>query len=832
MESDINACNVVDRHQLTAKRSPLNNRAVRSTPGLPMGIETTLEGSPSMLMGHSSRVLFAMSQLPQVLRTLRLLSDDAFSVFNRTAQEISGQPKQQNRAAIGIVLFICMMFVSCSFDDDSATTKIATHTYKVAVIMESGEHARWQRTAEWAMQNIAEAQHGMSERVALQLTFKSQDDSDIAEYMQQVAEDTTVVAIIGPTTSNMAEQMAMALSKTGGKPMITPSATQVEYQRKYSNVPYVWNMAESDIAQLEVLLSGIASMYGSDRTPVMLLCADDGGSEARNAYAEWFGFIAEEYGLKVDGVFLYKDEADLRRYVRQMCGTDWRLEEKVLLFNPSSPQMALAFDDEAGRIKADVPSGKYFYTPQVYCSDAFVSEQIASTVKNATYEGVDLYASPESGFNKAYRQRFGEELINGEAQFYDALCLVAYAATLWQSNKAAANSKLSTLNPQLNDAILAVVDGRDGTGGSWLPADMNRNFTLLAQGRTPDIDGVSSSWTFDAKTHASVCGSTFRRWRLYEGQFLTTEYVSTEDSRRSTSAKAVWDWTATKMQTFSADDGSAVTFPALDDRWALLVAASKGWANYRFQSDVFAMYQLLRQHGYDDDHIVLICEDDVARHANNPHQGELRISETGANVYDRAAIDYRLSDLTPADIGAILQGKRSDRLPKVLSPDADDNVFIFWSSHGSPGSLDFGGSQSMTYDHMHSILASLSAYAATSLQPSLPSARHYRKLLFAIEACYSGGLGEACEGLPGCLFITAANPYETSHADVWSEQVGVYLSNGFTRGFQGAIGTNPAISLRDLYYTLAAHTSGSHVKVYNAPHYGSVYSNTMAEYLN
>lgn len=77
----------------------------------------------------------------------------------------------------------------------------------------------------------------------------------------------------------------------------------------------------------------------------------------------------------------------------------------------------------------------------------------------------------------------------------------------------------------------------------------------------------------------------------------------------------------------------------------------------------------------------------------------------------------------------------------------------------------------------------------------------------------------------------AANPYETSHADVWSDEVCVYLSNGFTRGFQEAIAQNPAISLRDLYYTLAAHTTGSHVKVYNAPHFGSVYSNTMAEFL-
>ena len=712
--------------------------------------------------------------------------------------------------ATGLIL---SLFLTVACTRTGPLSPDTTHSYKVAVIMEQDERERWERTAQWALENIAEAQRGMKDKVELQLTFKSQDDADFGQYMQQLAVDPGIVAIVGPTTSDCAVQMGLELGKEGAsvKPMITPSCTRVEYQRKFAKVPYVWNLAESDIAQLEVMLSGVASIYLSNRyppelRPMILLSADDGDDEARNAYAEWFGFIAEEYGLNVEGVYLYKDEADLRRYVRGMCGINVAsIGDRGLLFNPSDTRMALAFDDEVGKVYDElrVP-GTVFFMPQVYCSDAFVSEQTALKATHTTYQGVDLYASPESGFHKAYHQRFGEELINGEAQFYDGLCLVAYAAALSLHS-----------GQTLNDAILAVVDGRDGTGGSWLPADMSRNFGLLSEGITPDIDGVSSSWTFDEKTHSSVCGGTFRRWRLYEGQFLTTEYLSTEGSRRTTSSKNMWDWTATRYQAFNADEGSGLTYPAPDDRWALLVAASRGWANYRFQADVFAMYQLLKRNGYDDDHIVLICEDDVARHANNPHQGELRISDTGANVYDAAAIDYRLSDLKPADIGDILQGRSSARLPKVLSPDDDDNVLVFWSSHGEPGSLDFGKSQSMDYERMRGIIGNTP----------------HRKLLMAVEACYSGGLGEACEGLPGCLFVTAANPYETSHADVWSEEVGVFLSNGFTRGFQEAIGTNPAISLRDLYYTLAAHTSGSHVKVYNVPNYGNVYSNSMAEYL-
>ena len=707
-------------------------------------------------------------------------------------------------------LFILSFFIlaGCSSDEDN-TSSFKTHTYKVAVLMHKSEQSRWESTARWALQNISEAQRGLQDRVNIQLIFKDQDDEDIAEYMQQVAKDSSIVAIIGPTTSMRAEQMAIQLGKRkqNNKPMITPSATYVQYQRKFANVPYIWNMAESDITELEVVISEIASLHTSENITLELLAEDDkNNSGVQNDYVEWFSFIAEEYGLKVSAVHLYKNTEDLRNSVREICGPEYEKSQKILFFSPSIEDDAIAFDREIGRYQQELQQQEIFcFKPhKIYCSDGFVSNLIASNVEHMEYEGVDLSASPECGFIQAYRQRFHDNPANGEAQFYDALCLIAYAETLAQHT-----------GRRLNDALLAVVDGRDGIGGSWLPDDMSQNFEQLAQGLTPDIDGVSSNWTFDKENHSSVLGSTYRRWRIFDKHYVTTEYVSTEGSKRSSSAKTMWNWTASHFQTFNAEEGSGLTYPALDDRWALLIAASKGWANYRFQADIFAMYHILRQHGYQDDHIVLICEDDVANNPNNPHPGELRVSDTGSNLYIPSAIDYRLSDLTHSDIGNILQGNATDRLQKVLKPDADDNVFIFWSSHGTPEALCFGNSELMLYSDMRQYLEDMP----------------HRKVLMAVEACYSGRLGQACEGLPGCLFITAANPYETSHADVWSEDVGVYLSNGFTRGFQEAINTKPSISLRDLYYTLARNTSGSHVKVYNVQNYGSIYSNTMSDFL-
>lgn len=55
------------------------------------------------------------------------------------------------------------------------------------------------------------------------------------------------------------------------------------------------------------------------------------------------------------------------------------------------------------------------------------------------------------------------------------------------------------------------------------------------------------------------------------------------------------------------------------------MTTSKGWINYRHQSDVLSNYQLLKSNGFDDEHIILILADDLAYANNNIDQG---------NIYD------------------------------------------------------------------------------------------------------------------------------------------------------------------------------------------------------
>ena len=226
-----------------------------------------------------------------------------------------------------------------------------------------------ERTAENALENIREAQFGLSNAVDIIPEFFEQDSPDIEAIMDEIVADPEIVAVIGPTTSACATRMGEIIATANRRdlPMITPCATDVEYQRKFSKSGFVWNLAESDISELEVIISRIAGI--PDLGKVFLLTgSESAGTGIGNVYEEWFGFIAGEYSLPIGGMCMYQDENDVRKFVRELCGYDWHLGENALVFNPSDTDMILAVDDELRKIREATPKGKYFYAPHIYCS--------------------------------------------------------------------------------------------------------------------------------------------------------------------------------------------------------------------------------------------------------------------------------------------------------------------------------------------------------------------------------------------------------------------------------------------------------------------------------
>lgn len=57
--------------------------------------------------------------------------------------------------------------------------------------------------------------------------------------------------------------------------------------------------------------------------------------------------------------------------------------------------------------------------------------------------------------------------------------------------------------------------------------------------------------------------------------------------------------------------------------WAVLVAGSNTWFNYRHQADVFHAYQMLVQKGFDPEKIIVLAYDDIASNTRNPFPGKV-----------------------------------------------------------------------------------------------------------------------------------------------------------------------------------------------------------------
>jgi len=136
-----------------------------------------------------------------------------------------------------------------------------------------------------------------------------------------------------------------------------------------------------------------------------------------------------------------------------------------------------------------------------------------------------------------------------------------------------------------------------------------------------------------------------------------------------------------------------VTFAACAN-WAVLVAGSNTYGNYRHQSDVFHSYQQVKKNGIPEDNIIVMAYDDIAESISNPFKGKVfnkpTYAEAGVDVYEGIKIDYTKAEVTPANFLAVLEGdSAATKGKKVLQSTSEDNVFIYFADHGAVGLIAF-----------------------------------------------------------------------------------------------------------------------------------------------
>lgn len=706
---------------------------------------------------------------------------------------------------IALTAIMMAMWASCNNSADSPQGNQPQVDCKVAVVlpMQDGLDGHWHQLLEMCSRNLKNAMAESEVSVNVQFEWFDEFDDGLEGIAATLAGRTDLKAVIGGLYSGDAKILADALSKKN-IPLFTMATTE-QLVRGYSSWGNLWAMTETDITQCEVLLSK-AMQHGAQS--VALIARDN--NLYGQTFVDWFAFQTDELGVKNTGTFVY-DVAP---------GSAESLENAALQAFLSGADYLICANSEIDEMQAllqfyNACRAKYGddSMPKLLFSDIAYGADVLSTLGDLCegIEGICFGADPETGFEVSYEEIFGMQSTNGEAQAYDACMLIGYATMVQELYR---NEELS-----FRDAMRKLVDGRDTGFGSWMMEDMTQVVRSLNQGKWPDLHGASGSLDFDRKVYTNVQSTVYYNYMIYQSRYIILDYNSTDGSKRSDATLAGWNWRASHMQKIDSD-GIDVSYPDLHERWALLVATSSTWTNYRHQVDVLYLYQMLRRAGYDDSHIVLIIEDDLAGNAKNPEPGVLRSRFGGENVYTNATVDYNTSQITPSDLKDILCGKSSDRLPHVLNADSDDNVFIFWSGHGVPGYLCWGDS-----------IEGFSTADAELMLSTLENEGSFRKLLWMVETCYSGSVANVVENHEHMLCFTAANAQETSKTDIFNMDLGVWMSNRFTSSLQDCVESDPGISMSNLYYRLFQNTVGSHVCVFGQNGFGNLYHEKMAEWI-
>ena len=691
-----------------------------------------------------------------------------------------------------IVVLLCIgTLQSCEETQTIVEDTTELKEVRIAVVLPAKDREPiWNNALNWAAENIRKA------NIGVKVVYEWVDEAsvNITEAGVSLSEREDISSIIGCNVSDNTQKLAFALArkKENIKPLFTFSTSQ-ELPRIFGHRGFLWGLCETDISQSEIMLSCLSNENPGIKK-VALLASDDIYGQT---FVDWFAFQAVELDMEPVSIVTYKNTHELDACLKQI--TDSGADALVCV--PAAVEDVIPVYDYINHwnynADAENPIALMF-------SDKAYNKAILSGVQPVNFiSGLAPTSHPNSGFNVSYEARFGRLPYNGEAEVYDAV-LITTLATLWAEQ----NNEVD-----LNQAIAALLNGTAISQGGWTAGMISNFYQEIMAGGTPALSGATGTLDFNSEYYTTIRSTSYAYWITYKGKMVIIDYYSRNSGGHSSSPVAAWEWRKQHLQDVDGT-GNAINYPEWKDNYAVLVAASEGWKNYRHQADVLGVYHYLKGKGYDDDHILLIMADDIARNERNPLQGVVRREVSGSNLYEGVQIDYKLGDLTLDDLRHILTGEPSDAYPVTLRSSANDNVLLFWSGHGTQLGWKWKDTEHLDADFARSMFSDM----------------QYRKMFAIIETCYSGGVAQGCAGIPGLLLMTAANPYETSKADAFDNELQVYLSNTFTSSILSQLERNPQSVIYDLYLQAFDKTNGSHVMVYNPEYYGNLYLNNMSEY--
>jgi len=652
----------------------------------------------------------------------------------------------------------------------------SAQTVKVGVLLHltGPEQRDWKKALGWAADNVNAAGGVAGKRI--QLVYRDAAGGRLDAAALALARDRSVVAVVGPQTAADVFRVAKTVVNSQTV-LVTPSAGAGDLYRAFHTYPFFFRTVESDIAETRLLVH-LAAQGGAKR--VALLAS---GDIYGTTFFDWFGFFTDELGLDVTAEVRWDESSgacDLQ--------VDAALRER--------PQVLVAASQSAPVTACIVRHMRAVGRgTRLLLTDSAEHQAVLDALGPAAdgIEGVSPEAPPGNGFDAAFRARFGHDPSPYAANVYDALTLVAYG--LQASHDEGGLS--------LARAMQDVVKG-NGSATGWNAPGVRDAMASFRRGGHPDVEGAAGPLVFDKRSYSEPVSATYRHWIVRGGRFATVDTLETGALTLDPAASR-------RLERAHEHAGGTYRPGRRKSLWAVLVAGSSGWDNYRHQADVLAQYRLLRDRGVPDSHIVLVSADDLAHATENPQPGVVRYEPGGPNLNRAVHVDYHA--LTAARLLRILTGLPTTR---------NDDVYVFMAGHGNQNGFYLGLNGPIPRGGGGYTVVTPRALAATARK------MRYRRLLIAVDSCQGGALGGKLDA-PGAALISGAGPTEDSQSVNYDPELGTWLGDEFAFSLWHTASNHPGWNLAKAFETAYLQVQGSHVSLY-APRFGSLRHVTLGEF--
>jgi len=268
------------------------------------------------------------------------------------------------------------------------------------------------------------------------------------------------------------------------------------------------------------------------------------------------------------------------------------------------------------------------------------------------------------------------------------------------------------------------------------------------------------------------------------------------------------------MKSFTAAALAGIATAATSDHWAVIMAGSNTYSNYRHQADSHHAVKIMLENGIPRENIIHLAYDDIADSRFNPFPGQLfnkpDPSGPGVNVYDQSHIDYSGSQVNKSNFLKVLLGDDSASGP-VLQSNENSRVFVYFVDHGGAGLIctPNGSSDFIYADELDATLQQMKDKSM------------FKELVFYLETCESGSMFPKLDASENIYAMTASNAtlsswgaYCGSEAKVNGHNIGSCLGDLFSINWMEDTEANDVSveTLQQQYETVLAKTDKSPVQ--------------------